>query len=158
MTRELRQRHRRMFPALGVLAGMLFVVGVVRRRPVPELEKLPAELAPQMENLTATGEERSDVFEKAPVRVRLWRQQENGSLAIDFLAPRDFLKADLLTYWSATPPRSDNALPADATLLGAFLGGPWSLPKEALTNQGCLILFSLANHELVDASKRFRFR
>jgi hypothetical protein len=157
MTLELRQRHRRIFPVLGVLIGMLFVVGIVRRRPVPELEALPPELTPQAQTFSAIGEERNDLFAKAPVHVRLWRQQETGSLAVDFIAPRDFLKPDLLAYWSPTRPPSDDFLPSDATLLGAFVGGPLVLPKEALTNDGCLILFSLANHEVVDVSKSARF-
>jgi hypothetical protein len=158
MTLELRQRHRGIFPVLGVLIGMLFVVGIVRRRPVPELEALPPELTPRAQTFSATREERNDLFNKTGVRVRLWRQQENGSLAVDFIPPRDFLKPDLLAYWSATRPPSDEALPSDATLLGAFVGGPLPLPKEALTNDGCLILFSLANHEVIDVSKSVQFR
>jgi hypothetical protein len=158
MTFQLRQRHRRLFPVLGVLIGMLFVIGIARRRPVPELETLPAELTPQTQTFSATGEERNDLFDKTGVRVRLWRQQETGSLAVDFVAPRDFLKPDLLAYWAAARPMANDALPNDAQLLGAFAAGPLVLPKASSTSDGCLILFSLANHEIVDVSKSARFR
>src|SRR5215467_2318980 len=91
MTLELRQRHRQVIFPLGMLVGLVFMFGVLNRPSVPVMETLPPELTRQIQSFTATGEERNDLFEKAPVRVRLWRQQQNGSLAVDFIAPRDFL-------------------------------------------------------------------
>src|SRR5688500_10903568 len=70
---SLRQRHRRIFTVLGVLLPLLFVVGIVVRRNVPQSENLPPELSPQTVTVTATGYERDDLFDKSPVQVRLFR-------------------------------------------------------------------------------------
>src|SRR5262249_30260411 len=107
---------------------------------------------------TATDYERGDLFNKSPVQVRLWREQGTARLAVGFIAGEDFLKPDLLAYWSVAHPMTSDALPADARLLGAFVAGPLVLPAEASDTDGYLILFSLANQEIVDVSKPTRFR
>lgn len=45
MISPLRQSHRRMFIALGVLLPLVFVVGIAGRKPVPVATHLPVELA-----------------------------------------------------------------------------------------------------------------
>jgi len=156
MNLKLRQRHRWTIFTIGLVVGFVFLMGVLKRHPVLETETLPPELA-QTQTFSATGEERANLFEHSPVRVRLWRQQETGSLAVDFTAEKSFLKPDLLAYWSAARVAKSDTLPADATLLGAFVGGPLLLPKEASVSEGSLILYTLANHEIVDVSKPTRF-
>jgi hypothetical protein len=157
MTLALRQRHRRTIFAIGLVVGFLFVMGLLKRQPVPETETLPRELAPQTQTFSATGEELGELFGDSRIRVGVWREQETGSLAVGFIADKNFLKPDLLAYWSAVHPAKSDALPADATLLGALVGGPLLLPKEASVSDGSLILYSLANHEIVDVSKQMRF-
>lgn len=157
MTLELRQRHRRTIFTIGLVVGLLFVAGILERHPIPETEMLPPALATQTQTFSATGQERNDLFEDSQARVRLWRQQETGSLAIDLTADKTFLKPDLLVYWSAARPAKNDALPSDATMLGSFVAGPLVLPKEASLSDGSLILYSVANHEVVDVSKPTRF-
>lgn len=157
MILNLRQRHRRVFAVLGALLPLLFVVGIAVRRAVPQPESLPPELSPQTVTFTATGYERDDLFHKSPVQVRLFRDHESGALAVGLTAAKDFLKPDLMAYWSAARPTASDALPPNASLLGAFIGGPLALPTEASVQDGFLILFSLANQEIVDVSKPTRF-
>ena len=145
MILSLRQRHRRMFAVLGVLLPLLFVVGIAVRRAVPQPEALPPELSPQTVTFSATGYERDDLFDKSPVRVRLFRDHEAGVLAVGLNAAKDFLKPDLMVYWSAQRPTTSDNLPPNARLLGVFVSATLVLPPEASTADGHLILFSLAN-------------
>lgn len=157
MIRSLRQRHRRIFTVLFPVLLLAFAVGIAARRAVPQAESLPPELTPVTQVFTATDYERADLFDESPVRVRLWREQYSGRLAVGFTAAKEFLKPDLMVYWSAARPVANDPLPSDASLLGAFVAGPLALPEEASTKEGRLILFSLANHEIVDVSKPTRF-
>jgi hypothetical protein len=146
-----------MFAVLGVLLPLLFVVGIAGRQTVPQSETLPPELSPQTVTFSATGYERDDLFDKSLVRVRLFRDHESGDLAVGLNAAKDFLKPDLMVYWSAGRPRTSNTLPPESKLLGVFGTTTLVLPAEASSTEGCLILFSLADQEIVDVSKPTRF-
>ena len=157
MILPLRQRHRRVFAVLSVLLLVAFTAGLVTRKRIPTTVTLPPELLPRTQTFTATDYERDDLFEKSPVKVRLWKDLSTGQLAIGFLAPKDFLRPDLMAYWVAARPQAANALPPDAVLLGSFVATVLVLPAEATKTEGTLILFSLADQEIVDVSKPTRF-
>ena len=157
MILPLRQRHRRIFAVLGALLPLAFGFGIAARRTVPHPAPLPPELSSWTQNFTTTDYERGDLFGKSPLRVRLWREQGTGRFAVEFSATKDFLKPDLMAYWSAGHPTTSDTLPPEARLLGAFITGPLVLPPEASGTDGYLILFSLANREIVDLSKPTRF-
>ena len=157
MILPLRQRHRRVFAVLGVLLPLAFVVGIAARRTVLQVASLPSELSSWTQTFTATDYERDDLFGKCPIRVRLWREQGTRRFAVDFSAAKDFLKPDLLAYWSAGSPTRSDTLPSESRLLGAFVAGPLVLPAEASDTDGYLILFSLADQKIVDVSKPARF-
>jgi hypothetical protein len=158
MITSLRQRHRRMFALIGVLLPLAFVAGIVARRTVPATSMLPPELSnTPAQTFTATGYEREDAFENAPVTIRLWRDLSTGQAAVGFSAPKDFVKPDLIAYWITRQPTNRTELPADVVLLGSFVATALPLPAEAATAEGSLILFSLADQEIVDISKPLRF-
>jgi hypothetical protein len=157
MTLALRRRHRWMFAALAVLLPVALVLGIAARRTVPDATALSPALSSWTQTFTATEYELGDLFPSAPVRVSLWREQDNGRFAVGFVASKDFVKPDLLAYWITGHPLIAGKLPPEATLLGAFIGGPLKLPVEAATAEGSLILFSLADQEVVDVSKPTRF-
>jgi len=100
---------------------------------------------------------RRKLFDRSLVQVQLWREHGTARLAVGFVATKEFLKPDLLVYWAEKQPTNNDTLPPDAKLLGAFAAGRLALPAEASTLEGCLILFSLANQEIVDVSKPTRF-
>ncbi|MGC3957384.1 MAG: hypothetical protein QM813_05315 [Verrucomicrobiota bacterium] len=157
MIRPLRQRHRRMFAVLGVLLPVAFVVGIAARKTAAPAETLPPELSPQTQAFTATGDERADLFAKSGVKVRLWQDLSTRQYAVGFLAPKDFVKPDLIVYWLAGQPDVSDKVPAAATLLGSFVATALPLPNEATEKEGVLILFSLADQEVVEVSKPVRF-
>ena len=153
----LRQRHRRMFAVIGVLLPIAFVLGIAARRTVPSVASLPAELAGSPQVFAATIWERSDLFTKAPIRVRLLRERAGvGHFAVAFSADKNFVKPDLIVYWVAGNPKMTDVLPDNALLLGAFnpgVGVP--LPPDVESASGVFVLYSLADSEIVETSKPF---
>lgn len=158
MILQLRQRHRRVFAVIGVLLPVAFAVGLASRKPVPNVAALPAELAAGRSQFTATVWERDDLFAKVSIRVRLLRDtMGKGAVAVSLSAPRDFLKPDLIVYWVAGAPKTRDNLPDDARLLGSFSATALPLPADVARGDGSLILFSLADQEIVEMSKPLRF-
>lgn len=157
MILALRQWHRRGFAMFGLLLPVAFTAGIVGRKHVPTLDALPPELLPQSRTYTATGYEREDLFSRTPVKVRLWKELSTGRMAIGCLAPTSFLRPDLLVYWAANRPQAASMLPADAVLLGSFVSAVLVLPPEAGELEGTLILFSLADQQVVDVARPARF-
>lgn len=156
MTLLLRQRHRRIFAVLGVLLPVAFAVGVAARKTAAPVETLPAELSSQTQTFTATDYERTDLLAKSGVKVRLWQDLSTGKFGVGLVAPKEFVKPDLIVYWLAGQQGISDKLPSDATLLGSFASTVLPLPNEAAEKEGVLILFSLADQEIVDVSKPVR--
>ena len=163
MTRPLRQIHRRVFLALGILLPIAFAVGLAARKPVPASSGLPEQITAIKAKFGELEWTRDDLFAEQPITVRLLREQKGtGQYAIAFSPPKNFLKPDLLVYWSAggTSPGGTNsggALPDNSILLGAFGPGPLPLPQDVAESAGALLLYSLADGEIVGASKPIRF-
>jgi hypothetical protein len=153
----LRQRHRRIFLVLAMFLPITFLVGILARKPATAITALPAGLAASTPVFAATEWNRSDLFAKAPVSVRLLREKTGaGNFAIEFFAAKDFVKPDLIAYWVAGSPSLTNAVPDDARLLGGFDSAAiLPLPRDAETATGELILYSLADQEIVEVSKPF---
>jgi hypothetical protein len=158
MILPLRQRHRRMMIVLGIFVPVTFIAGLAARRPVPVMESLPANLSIPVARFADAGAALPGLFVKTPVQVRLHRRQpEADGFDIELSAPPDFIKPDLFVYWCAAPPAVVDELPGDAVLLGAFNpAAPLPLPRTAASG-GVLILYSLADAEVVDISKPLTF-
>jgi hypothetical protein len=157
MILQLRQRHRRTFFVLGIFLPVAFAVGIAARKPLPEVDSLPKEIAPATASFASEVWSRADLFPKSSVQTRLLREHSGaGKFAVTFLAARNFVKPDLLVYWSAGNSNSTNALPDNAILLGAFASPQLSLPEAAENSDGALVLFSLADNEIVDVSMPIR--
>jgi hypothetical protein len=158
MIRPLRQRHRHFVIALGIFLPVAFAVGIAARRAVPEVNSLPKELAPAVAQFEAQEWQRADLFTKSPVQVRLMREHSGaGKFAVEFSAAKDFVKPDLIVYWVAGNPTITDKLPDNAILLGSFSSTPLLLLDEITKSTGQLVLFSLADNEIVDVSKTIRF-
>lgn len=158
MIRPLRQRHRYIVIALGIFLPAAFAVGIAARRAVPEVNSLPKELAPAVAQFEAQEWQRADFFMKSPVRVRLLREHNGvGKFAVEFSTAKDFVKPDLIVYWVAGNPNITDKLSDNAILLGAFNSTPLPLSDEVVKSNGQLVLFSLADNEIVDVSKPTRF-
>lgn len=154
MILPLRQRHRRMVMALSIALPIALVAGIVARKPVPTMASLPMGLAPSPQAFTVLEWERTDLFTKTPMRVRLMRPGVNTErLGLLFDAPKDFVKPDLIVYWVVENPSIANKLPEDAMLLGAFdTSVTLPLPASIKPGSGALVLYSLADQEIVEVS------
>jgi len=155
MIHSLRQRHRRMVIALGAFLPLAIALGIAARKPVPSMNALPGQLAAAPQPFTATEWERADLFGSAPIPVRLLRERTNsGRFAVTFSSAENFVKPDLMVYWVAGNPSPADALPDNAQLLGAFDSfTALALPAEAIQQTGVLVLYSLADNEIVETSK-----
>ena len=157
MIRPLRQRHRRIVITLAIILPAAFVLGIVARKPIPITEHLPSELTTTPQTWESIEWQRGDLFPKSPIQVRLWREHLGaGKLAVSLSAAKNFVKPDLLVYWSAGSQNITDALPANAILLGAFSSSQLHLPAVVDNSEVCLILFSLADNEIVDVTKPIR--
>ena len=157
MIRPLRQRHRRTVIVLGVFLPIAFVIGIAARKSVPGMTSLPKEFVASPQQFAVTEWERADLFTKTPIQVRLLRESAGaGRFAVTFCAARDFVKPDLIVYWVAGSPNNTDRLPDNARLLGAFNSSvALSLWLDAQPGSGVLMLYSLADQEVVEVSKPF---
>jgi hypothetical protein len=158
MILALRQRHRRIFLALGIFLPVAFVIGLTTRRPAPIISALPSALVTTPPTFTELQCERNDLFAKVPIHARLLREHGASSrcqIALSF--SHVFAKPDLLVYWDNGNVDSTAArLPANAQFLGEFNPASALLLPDHATN-GSLILYSLAGQEIVDISKSITF-
>ena len=159
MIRPLRQCHFQTFAVVGFLLPIVFAFGIVARKPFPTMDALPDELSARTQKFPASEWERTDLFTKSPIHVRRLRENpKNESSAVTFSAAKDyFIKPDLMVYWIAGQPIVNDKLPDHAKLLGGFNSGALPLPAEATTTNGLLVLYSLADNEIVDVSKPIEF-
>jgi hypothetical protein len=157
MTRRLRQRHRVMFCALGVVLPLAFAAGIAARKPVPVMANLPSALRTEAPRFESVVWERDDLWAPRTIRTRLLAGTADRR-AVELGVPHDIVRPDLLVYWAPGEPGPGDAMPADAVLLGAFTPrAALSLLAEAAQHPGWLILYSLADHEVVARSQPFTF-
>ena len=154
MVLPLRRRHRRMFTVIGILLPVAFVSGVAARKPIPTTGPLDAPLSPR-QTFSQSGWNRGDLFTNVAVRVQLLHDTANTNrIALQISTPKDFVKADLLVYWLPAESILKGNIPDDAVLLGAFVSGqPLPMPPTVTEKSGRLILYSLADHEVVSVSQ-----
>ena len=158
MILRLRQRHRRIFIALGVFLPIALAVALAARKAVPTVTVFSASLAATPQSFGAVKWERADLFAKSPVQVRLLREQMDvGRFAIALSAAHGFVKPDLIVYWVEGDPKITDALPTNAILLGTFGATTLPLSHDVAKSSGALILYSLADNEIVDMSKPIGF-
>jgi len=157
MIRPLRQRHRLMIIVLGVFLPVAFAVGIAARKPVPGMTSLPKELVASPQTFAVTEWERADLFAKTPIQVWLLRESAGtGRFAVELSGAKDFVKPDLIVYWVAGNPNLTDTLPDNARLLGAFNSSvALPLSPDIAPGSGVLVLYSLADQEIVEVSKPF---
>jgi len=154
MILPLRRRHRRMFAVIGILLPVAFVAGVAARKPMPTAAPSDAILSPR-QTFSQSGWNRSDLFTNVAVRVQLLQDAENTNrIALQISLPKNFVKADLLVYWLHAESILKDNIPDDAVLVGAFVSGqPLPMPPTVAQKSGRLILYSLADHEILSVSQ-----
>ena len=146
--------------ALGALLPAAFVFGIASRHSVPLNPALPGNLPYQPDQALAKWM-REDLWEKSQLRTRLLTDSTESSLSLEVTAPELVVKPDTLLYWIPGNPEIDKSLPDDAVLLGAWMQDPvrpLNVPASAKGSQGRLILYSLADHEILNVTRSFILR
>ena len=136
-----------MIVVLAVIAPLVLAAGLMVRRPMPRMERLPEPVGPAVVDpgqVIATYHRGSGLV--FGLEARLIRRTESPSgLSLVVEALGDSGRPELLIYWAPGKSRSDGALPGDAALLGALaiLGAVRvDLPARATVEDGHLILYS----------------
>jgi len=63
MIHSLRKHHRRLFVGLGFFLPVALAIGIAARRPVPEADSLPNELAPAPAQFESLESQRTDLLQ-----------------------------------------------------------------------------------------------
>ena len=157
MIRPLRTRHRVMVTVLAVTLPILFVAGLLARKPPAEMETIPEALRPFSETSPTLLAETPDLWGELAIVTRLHADADSASRLAVELHPETYLKApDVLVYWHTDAPPADGVIPDGAYLLGSLSGAQarrFALPDTALTTDGHLILFSLAHQQTVATAR-----
>jgi len=154
MIRPLRQRHRATVCTLGVLLPVAFAVGLAARKSVPVAATVPSELTGQANDLSRVVWTKTDIWPGQRIVTSL-RRDAAGSVAVELML-RDLAKPDVLVYWGAGKESAVEGLPDNARLLGALSNRtPLPIPTDARGETGRFVLYSLADHEVVAASRAF---
>jgi len=154
MIRSLRQRHRVIVCTLGVLLPVVFAAGLAARKPVPVAASLPLELAGRANDFGRVVWTKTDIWPAQRIITSL-RQDSTGSVALELMI-RDLAKPDVLVYWAPGRTAAVEGLPDNARLLGALSNrSPLPIPADVRGESGRFVLYSLADHEVLAASKSF---
>lgn len=156
MIRPLRRRHRLVVGSLALLLPPAFVAGVAARPHPARVASLPAALL--LDGSKTAGSEswsRTDLWPGHVIRTDFLRSTASSSLRIDIREPP---RPDTLLYWAAGPPGPVERLPASAILLGGLdRATALPIPPSALGYPGHLLLYSLADREVVATSTNVTF-
>lgn len=157
MIQPLRRRHCWMMAAITIVLPIVFVAGLAVRKPIPATENVPAALmTPAAISFSHLLFERSDLWTDLKITTRVYADQQPAEhLAVE-LHPQDYLKIpDMLAYWRPQPSIQTDQLPDNVYLLGALAGAQklrFILPEPAMTQDGSLILYSLAHQKIIAAT------
>lgn len=164
MILPLRQRHRRMFTALGLLFPVVFVIGIAARRPIPVMAALPDGLGQTAQKFPIVKWVARDFFGRMPIEGKLLREHtDSGGLAVQLSTTTDFTLPDALVYWIPGHAKelpgnasTNDVLPTNAVFLGVF-DSPVTLPlpANAVASEGSFMLYSLANQKVAGVSSSF---
>jgi len=156
MIRPLRQRHRLIVCTLGVLLPVAFTAGLAARKPVPLAANVTWQIARQASDFDRVVWTKPDIWPGQRIITSL-RRDATGSVVVE-LTFRDLAKPDVLIYWAAKKDTVIEGLPGDARLLGALSNrAPLRIPADVRGEAGRLLLYSLADHEVVAVSNPVAF-
>ena len=153
MILPLRRRHRWIIGTWWLLLPAAFAAGLAARKPVPAISSIPALTAGDSGEFERVVWTQSDLWPGQRIGTQL-RRNMAGAMALE-LAVESLVKPDLLLYWaSGAETNPTTGLPDNARLLGAATQRALlPFPAAARGEPGRLLLYSLADHEVVAASK-----
>lgn len=157
MIHPLRRRHRWLTMAISIILPIAFIAGLSVRKPIPATENIPAgSMRPSSISFAHLLFEKSDLWTGLKIITRVYTDQQPAERLAVELHPQDYLKIpDMLVYWHPQPSIQTDKLPDDVYLLGALAEMKklrFILPGPAMTQDGSLILYSLAHQKVIAAT------
>jgi hypothetical protein len=157
MIHPLRRRHRWMMTAITIILPIIFIAGLTVRKPIPATENLPTvSMTPSAISFSQLLFEKNDLWPGLKITTRVYADQQPVERLAAELHPQDYLKIpDMLVYWHAHLSMQTDKLPDDVYLLGALAGTQklrFILPEPATTQDGSLVLYSLARQKIIAAA------
>ncbi len=144
--------------ALTVTLPTAFALGIAARREVPTPRPAASGLFAAARRQSELWS-RDDLWAKNAIHTRLLKIGPGaGQLAVQLVAMDRIVRPDVLVYWVPGERKIQDSLPDDAFLLGSFEQAnqvSLALPDAATNQRGALVLYSLADQELVSVSKAF---
>jgi hypothetical protein len=157
MIHHLRHAHHKIFVVLGVLLPVIFLAGVISRQPSPMMNILPTGLEPARNYSEPMVPAKIFSFVHSRVVAKVSSLQPGNTLfTAEIFGRQASVKPDVLVYWVSGNPGEISDLPAQAILLGELGTSPLALPARA-QRSGVLVLYSLADGQVVDFSKPISF-
>jgi hypothetical protein len=151
MIRPLRKRHRAMVVVLALVVPPLFALGILGRPQEARMAAMPEGLAPEAVDPGAViSRHTKGAMPEFTARATLFARGDGVAVTVE-TTPHP-VRPELLVYWSADAV-SGASLPETAYLLGSLgSGGPtaFDLPVEAAGRDGHLVLYALAQSEVVE--------
>jgi hypothetical protein len=137
---------------LSVVIPAVFVTGVVARRPVPADSSISRELLPEEADFGRIVWNDASLWPGKDI-ITFLRRSRAGAVSIEFMF-RHIVRPDLLVYWVPTTDGSQSTLPDQSRLIGAFAHRvPLIFPEGIRGQSGRLLLYDLADHEVIATSK-----
>src|SRR5262249_20248837 len=148
MITSLRNRHRVIITALAFLVPIVFVSGLMIRKPPPLSDRLPITHADLASGQASVLFEDKNLWKGLAITTRVVAVDRNRSNCfLELQGTRNLAEPDVSVYWSETQPLAER-LPESAVLLGKLSGMEnerLSLPERASAIIGYLTIYSLAH-------------
>jgi hypothetical protein len=143
--------------SLAVVVPVAFAAGLAARKPVPPMATLAGVATGVLSDFGPALWERDDLWPRHSIRARLFAGKTSAApFAVGLSSSEPIARPDLVVYWVPGDRNLGDDLPDSAFLLGAFVNGAaLPLPRQAAGGNGVLVLYSLADHEIVATSKAF---
>ncbi len=152
MITSLRNRHRIIVTALAVFVPIVFVSGLMIRKPIPPSDRLPITHTELATGQTSVLYEDKNLWKGQAITTRVVAIERNRSnLFLELQGTRNLAEPDLLVYWSESQPLPER-LAEKAILLGKLSGMQVErlpLPERASAIRGYLTIYSLARRKIV---------
>ncbi len=156
MIRALRQRHRTTTTVLSIILPVVFLLAVALRKPLPISAPRPGLITATQPTFNNPIWEKNDLWVKPLIKTRLFSNNptnQPSKFAVQLIPEQPIIRPDVLAYWTPTMVGIIDQVPDSAVLLGPITGERvMPLPSSSANTLGSLILYSLADHEVIGIS------
>jgi hypothetical protein len=147
-----RNRHRIIVTALAFFVPIVFVSGLIIRKPIPPSDRLPIIQKDLATEQASVFYEDKNLWKGQGITARVVAiERDRSNLFLELQGTRNLAEPDVLVYWSESQPLPER-LAENAILLGKLSGAQVErlpLPERASAVRGYLTIYSLAHGKIV---------